>query len=119
MKLFKMFFVLCFALSASSAIAQDNGATVIDEFGCGLLAADSGLPVNLFTTDTHSVTNHAGNSILKCNFLFDPVLCPSEKAIKTTGFPCGTFLGLATASRTITDCTNGSAVLTCKVQHND
>ena len=102
---------------AASAVAQaDDPATVIDEFGCGLLAADSGLPVNLFTTDTHSVANHAGNSVLKCHFLFDPVLCPSERAIITKGFVCGTFLGATTISRTTTDCTNGIAVLTCMVK---
>jgi hypothetical protein len=65
------------------------------------------------------VVNHAGNSVLKCYFQFDPVLCPSEKAIKTTGFLCGTFLGVTDNSRTITDCTDGMAVLTCMVKHNN
>ena len=119
MKFLTVLCVICLAFAASTAVADDNGATVIDEFGCTLLGADSGLPVNLFTTDSHSVVNHAGNSVLKCYFQFDPVLCPSEKAIKTTGFVCGTFLGLATRSRTITDCYEGMAILTCMVKHND
>ena len=120
MKLFKVFCVFCLVLIASPAVAQDNnGATVIDEIDCVLSHLDSGLPVDLFTTDSHSVVNHAGNSVLKCYFQFDPVLCPSEKAIITTGFPCGTFLGAANKSRTTTDCTDGIAVLTCMVKHND
>ena len=121
MKFLSVLILSCMAIFATTALADghDNGATVIDDFGCGLLAADSGLPVDLFTSDSHSVTNSPGNSTLKCYFQFDPVLCPDERAIVTKDFFCGTFLGIADKSRTTTDCENGIAVLTCMVKHND
>jgi hypothetical protein len=121
MKFLSLLILSCMAIFATTAFADshDMGATVVDDFGCGLLAADSGLPVDLFTYDSHSVVNSAGNTTLKCYFPFDPVLCPSDRAIVTKDFTCGTFLGFADKSRTTTDCENGIAVLTCMVKHDD
>ena len=117
MKLITLLFVATLMSFASIAYAQDNnGATVIDEFGCVVIAADSGLPVDLFTEVSHSVGNYAGNVNMWCDFVFDTALCPSDKAMKFKDFPCGTQFGPATKTMAITDCEYGVVHLSCQVK---
>ena len=119
MKLIKLLCVTTFMLFASIAVAQDNnGATVIDEFGCAIVPTDSGLPVVLFTDVSHFVENSAGNVNMWCDFVFDPALCPSDKAMKFKNFPCGTLAGPATKTMAITDCEYGVVHLSCQVKAN-
>jgi len=94
----------------------DNGATVIDEFGCAIIPADSGLPVVLFTNDSHFVVNNAGNVNMWCDFVFDTALCPSDKAMRFKNFPCGTLAGSATKTMAVTDCEYGVVHLSCQVK---
>ena len=117
MKLIKLVFLSTLMAFASSAIAQ-NGATVIDNFGCWVVAADSGLPVSLFTEVSHSVTNSAVNTNLWCDFVFDPALCPDSKAMKHKNFDCGTLDGLATKTQATTDCEYGVVHLSCQIKAN-
>jgi hypothetical protein len=117
MKMIKLLCVTTFMLFTSIAIAQDNnGASVIDEFGCVVISADSGLPVDLITEVSHFVENSAGNVNMWCDFVFDPALCPSDKAMKHKGFPCGTLAGLATKTMATTDCEYGVVHMSCQVK---
>ena len=118
MKLITLLFVTTFLLFASFANADDPpfGATVIDEFGCGIIPADSGLPVVLSTEVSHFVENHSGNVNMWCDFVFDTALCPSDKAMKFKNFSCGTLAGPATKTMAITDCEYGVVHLSCQVK---
>jgi len=106
------------ALICLPVLADDNGATVIDEFGCVIIPADSGLPVALFSDDSHFVENHAGNVNMWCDFVFDTALCPDDKAMRARGFTCGTLAGLATKTHAVTDCEYGVVHLSCQVKAN-
>lgn len=93
-------------------------ATVVDEFGCSLLATDSGLLINLFTDDvTHAVVTPSGNSILQCHFDIPEGFEP-DRTMKNNGFLCGTFLGLTTDSQSIAN-KGGKAHLTCIINPSD
>lgn len=94
--------------------AKADGATIIDEFGCNLLGADSGLAGNLYTEDSHSVEAPSGNLVLKCYFTIPPELIP-ERTIVSRDFPCNTFLGPAIKSHSVAN-RGGQAILTCEVK---
>ena len=121
MKFLSVLLVSMMAIFATAAFADghDNGATVIDEFGCGIVPADSGLPIALFTTESHSVTNYAGNTNFWCDFVFDTALCEDDKSIKNKGFPCGTFAGVTYDTMAVTDCEYGVVHLKCQIKAND
>jgi len=96
--------------------AGANGATVISQFGCALLAADSGLRVDVFTvqdTQTQMVITPSGDTMLTCHFDIPAGFEPA-KAIKNGGFLCFTLLGFATASNSVAT-PGGKAHLTCFV----
>ena len=101
-----------FMLFAAGSASAD-GATVIDEFGCSLLAADSGLGANLFTDDSHAVVTPSGNTLLSCSFEIPDGLEPS-RALKNDGFLCSTFLG-ATNDSMVVSTPGGNARLTCHI----
>lgn len=106
-----------FLTCATALAAQpvDPGATIINEFGCLLLAADSGLDVTLFTDETtHAVNTPSGNSLLKCHFDI-PAGHEPKKAIVKEGFSCGTFLGSTTNSQSVC-APGGKCDLTCQVK---
>lgn len=96
--------------------AHATQATVIDEFGCSILASDSGLPINLYTTDTHAVITPSGNTLLKCHFDIPAEYIPTN-TMRHSGFPCGTYLGLTTDSFSVTT-RGGKVMLDCKVKAN-
>lgn len=121
MKAIKFMFISLLIVCAGPALADghDNGATVIDDFGCQIIPADSGLPVFLFSNDSHVVTNSAGNTNFWCDFVFDTALCPSDKAIKNKGFSCGTQFGSTTNTMAVTDCEYGVVHLKCQIKANN
>lgn len=100
--------------------AQNNvfaaGATVIDEFGCYISPSDSGLPIGLYTTDSHAVVTPSGNTILKCHFEIPEDFKPSS-TMTHTGFPCGTYLGVTLDSHSVTT-RGGKVMLDCKIVGN-
>ncbi|MHC4172642.1 MAG: hypothetical protein ACYST5_06840 [Planctomycetota bacterium] len=104
-------------LSGVLAVANGGGATVITEFGCGIIPADWGGPFALFTTDTHSVTTPSGNSKITCNFVVPDDEIP-DKARIFRDFACSTFAGLADKSQSVVD-TEGNIVLLCQVKPDD
>ena len=120
MKAIKVMFVSLLIVLGGPALADghDNGATVIDDFGCAILPADSGLPVTLYSSDSHAVTNSAGNTNFWCDFVFDTALCPSDKAIKNKGFLCGAYFDLTNDTMAVTDCEYGVVHLKCQIKAN-
>jgi hypothetical protein len=107
--------VLTALAATTTAHAQNLGATVIDNFGCVLLGKDSGLKVNLFTSETtHAVITPSGNSLLQCHFTI-PAGAEPNKAIVNKGFFCGTFLGGTTNSESVVT-PGGTATLRCEVK---
>jgi len=99
----------------NAQVAKGDGATVVDDFGCVIIPADSGLPVLLVTDDSHAVQTPQGNINFTCDFTFDPALCPDSKAIRNKGFLCGAYFDLTTDTKAITDCTEGTVHLSCQV----
>jgi hypothetical protein len=101
--------------SPVAAASLNQGATVIDQFGCFLSSSASGLPVGLFTSDaTHAVNTPSGNSLLQCHFIIPASALPAEAIVKT-GFTCNTFLGLTSDSESVVT-PGGHATLRCTVQ---
>ena len=115
MKSLLLSFALVFSLFSTQPVFA-NGATVVDEFGCFIAPQDSGLPIGLFTTDSHAVTTPSGNTILKCHFDIPDDFKPSA-TMTHTGFPCSTFLGLTLDSHSVTT-KGGKVMLDCKIVGN-
>ena len=107
--------LIALAVFCKEAVAEP--ATVIDDAGCQLLAADSGLPSTLLTTETHATVTSSGNTVLSCHFVI-PVGEEPAKAIRNQGFPCGTFLGITNNSRVVST-PGGTASLTCQINGSD
>ncbi len=100
--------------SMVTSVHASNGATVIDEFGCSLLAADSGLDISLYTSGkTHAVVTPSGNTMLTCAFEIPDGHEP-KPAINNTGFPCSTYGGMTYNSKS-TATPGGKAILTCLI----
>ena len=101
-------------LWTSSAMAAE--ATVIKDFGCQIIPADSGLPVMLTTTDkTQAVESGSGNVNFTCHFKFDPKAYPLEKNMKHEGFVCGTQFGMTQETSAVTT-PGGQVTLKCKIK---
>ena len=100
--------------TAAPTVALPFGATVITDFGCGIVPADWGGPIFLFSPDrNHSVATPSGNTTLKCHFDIPAGLEPS-KAFRARGFGCGTFLGFTTNSMAVAS-PGGKVTLTCQI----
>jgi hypothetical protein len=85
------------------------------DFGCVLLAADSGLGVDLVTSDmSHNVNTPDGTTCLVCHFDIPEGEEPA-KAMKNSGFPCGTLGGVTDDSRSVVT-PGGKATLRCQIQ---
>ena len=105
--------VAIFGMTTTQA-ESDNAATVVGEFGCSLIAADSGLGIGLFTSEkTHSVTTSSGNTVLICHFDIPEGFEPN-KALVTSGFLCSTNFGLTNNSRSRAT-PGGNALLVCQI----
>jgi hypothetical protein len=96
------------------AYANGGGATIIKDASCCLSAADSGLAIDLFSTDVICVETPSGNVVLTCHFDIPEGYEPA-KAIKNTGFLCGTCGGCTTDSQCVVT-PGGKAVLRCEIK---
>ena len=113
-----------FALAAVTALAlvalvagptaSADPATVIDDFGCVILAADSGLSVALFTEESHSVQSASGNVTLTCHFDIPDGLEPAS-TMRQSGFLCGTQFGFTTNTQSVTT-KGGQVLLRCQIK---
>ena len=81
--------------------ANADPATVIDDFGCVITAADSGLSVALFTEESHVVRSASGNVTLTCHFDIPDGLAPAA-TMRNSGFLCGTQFGVTTNTQSVT-----------------
>lgn len=87
----------------------DDPAVIIDGEGC----ATNLTPAPEFTTDMHSVSNHAGNGNMTCDFVLTTG-CDGP-AIRDKGFLCSTPFGFTNNTKSITDCDAGTNHLSCQV----
>lgn len=95
--------------------AHADGATVISDFTCGILAADSGLGVFLSTDNkTHQVNAVSGNVTLTCHFDIPAGEEPAQ-TLRHSGFDCGTLAGSTTNSRSVTT-KGGKVLLICQIK---
>jgi len=108
--------VVCAVAVVPSAVQANNGATVITEFGCGLIPADSGLPIFLSTTDSHVVNTPSGRTSLTCHFEIPEEYWPTM-TMRNSGFMCGTQFGSTTNSFAVVS-TDGTAMLRCQINTN-
>lgn len=102
------------AIPVVSGTAQAEGATVITDFGCTLIPADSGIADPLFTTDSHVVQTPSGNVSLTCHFTIPPELVPAS-TMQHAGFLCGTQFGVTTNTKSVTTA-GGTAMLRCQIK---
>jgi hypothetical protein len=91
-------------------------STVSKGFECKLLARDSGLPVTVVTTNTHSVISSSGNSTLTCHFTYKGTGLPTS-ALQIRKFTCGTYAGITTDSKVVIS-PSGKITMTCHVKAN-
>jgi hypothetical protein len=104
------------AAAAQPAIAQDGGAEVSKDLGCGgFIPTESGDvgPV-IYTTEGAVVVKGNGSTSLSCHFLIPPDLVP-KLTTRASGFACYTFLGLTYDSR-MQASSGGNATLTCRIR---
>ncbi len=106
---------LALVVLTTGPAAQADGATVISDFGCGILPADSGLPVFLFTDEkSHSVQSPSGNVTLTCHFTIPEAFLPSA-TMQHSGFLCSTAFGLTTNTWSVTT-KGGTVLLRCQIK---
>lgn len=102
--------------NAGVSHAQGQGATVIKDFSCIIIPADWYGSSTLVTTDTHSVVTKSGNTAMYCKFDIPAGMEPA-KAVKITGFNCGTYLGMTQDSMSVST-PGGKVMLRCLIKHN-
>jgi len=111
------FAALAVPVTFASTASASNASTIIDGNGCVLLSTDSHIADTLFTDVSHQVqTTVKGNVLLSCTFTVPTADIPA-KAVKNSGFPCGTAFGPTLNSRSVVD-TEGNATLTCQIKGN-
>jgi hypothetical protein len=98
----------------SGRVAHAEPATVIDDFGCLILAADSGLAVNLVTQESHAVQAANGNVNFTCHFVIPDGQEPAS-TMHHSGFLCGTQFGFTTDTWSVTT-KGGRVLLRCQVK---
>jgi hypothetical protein len=84
---------------------------------CGLLASDSGIPINLVTDKFHVVVTKSGNASLVCHFRYRGEGLP-KRAIKLKNFPCSIFENVTNISRLVIT-PAGQIHLVCKIKGHE
>lgn len=106
------------ALTAASqpALAQDGGATVSKDLGCGgfIPNADGSVGEIIYTNESAVLIKGNGTTSLSCHFTFAPELAP-KTTTRSSGFACYTYLGLTYDSR-MQASSGGNATLTCRIR---
>jgi hypothetical protein len=95
-------------LSWKHVKSANDGAIVINDFGCGLIDGDGNFA---FTDISHAVVTPSGNGGLTCRA---QVPNSTGKAVIYNNIPCGTPAGFTTNGRE-TVSASGQATLTCNV----
>lgn len=89
-------------------------ATAFDDFGCGIIPADSGLPVFLATQESHVVRAANGNVSLTCHFDIPDGLEPAA-TMQHSGFLFRTQFGVTTNTRSGTS-RGARVLLVCQIK---
>lgn len=104
------------ATTSGPAIAQDGGATVTKDLGCGgfVPTESGGVGAIIYTTEGAVVIKGNGSTSLSCHFDIPPGLEP-QTTTRAYGFLCNTWLGSTTDSR-MQASPGGNATLTCRIR---
>ena len=101
------------------AAKSDNAAEIVKDGGCFGFVPDGngGATTGLFNPEgAHAVSTKSGNVTLVCQFDIPEGFEPA-KAVKATGFLCGTYFGLTNDSWVLAT-PGGKATLVCKIKGN-
>lgn len=116
----RVMFPIAMALACSVAsqpvLAQDGGATVTKDLGCGgfVPTSSGGVGAIIYTTDSAVVIKGNGSTSLNCHFIIPAGLEP-KTTTRANNFLCYTFLGATTDSR-MQASSGGNATLTCRIR---
>ena len=102
---------------APLAAKSENAAEIVKDGACFGFVPDGngGATTGLFAPEgAHAVTNSSGNTTLVCQFDIPEGFEPA-KAVKATGFLCGTYFGITEDSWVLAT-PGGKATLVCKVK---
>ena len=99
------------AWAPSAAYAGNGGAAVIHDFGCNLFDGTGALVAA--NKVTISVATEAGTTTLVCT-AHGVTPPPTNRALVTEGFLCGTALGSTTDTHSVVT-RSGVSVLTCHI----
>jgi hypothetical protein len=95
--------------------AHADPATVVDDFFCQIIPADSGLAVTLTTTETsHVVETASGNVNFTCHFDIPAGMEPTA-TMHHEGFGCTTQFGATTDTWSVTT-KGGKVLLRCQIR---
>lgn len=114
--MFPVAMALALTVASQPALAQDGGATVTKDLGCGGFVpnADGTVGAIIYTTESAVVVKGNGSTSLSCHFVIPPDLAP-KLTTRSSGFACYTFLGLTYDSR-MQASSGGNATLTCRIR---
>jgi hypothetical protein len=114
-KLTVLFVTMAFLVFGASSVMA-AGATEVKDFGCHIIPADSGLPVDISTTNkTKAVEAKSGNVNFTCHFKYDTKKYPIKQTLKHSGFPCVTQFGVTKDTSAVT-APGGKITLVCKIK---
>lgn len=102
--------------ASQPALAQDSGATVTKDLGCGgfIPNPDGSVGEIIYTSESAVLIKGNGTTSLSCHFTFASDLAP-KTTTRAEGFACYTFLGLTYDSR-MQASSGGNATLSCRIR---
>ena len=114
--IFPVVMALALTVITQPALAQDSGATVTKDLGCGgfIPNADGSVGEIIYTDISAVVVKGNGSTSLSCHFVIPPEFAP-KTTTRASGFACFTFLGLTNDSR-MQASSGGNATLTCRIR---
>ncbi len=114
--MFPVAVALALTVTGQPALAQDGGATVTKDLGCGgfIPNPDGSVGEIIYTNESAVVIKGNGSTSLSCHFVIPPEIAP-KLTTRASGFACYTFLGLTNDSR-MQASSGGNATLTCRIR---
>jgi hypothetical protein len=108
--------ILVLLLGTGGMALADNGAVVLQGFGCGILVSPAGVPISaVFTTETQAVITPGSNAVLICHAELPPGIAPPRARV-FNDVPCSIpGAGVTGESHTVVT-PSGEVLLTCHFQ---